>query len=184
MVLLFSCETLFLPYTVLPESPPAELEHLSSAGKNCNPSMSPGGALLFGTNTPSLLTLRESFQSITMLWERAGNISGPNRSLIHLQQPFTFNVAKHSNALTAFKDSSKYWSNSPVPAVFKRTITPEGQNTFKQPGKCCRTQRIMVKITNFIEFQKNWSLPVVVPGFCLVSCCVSPLMAFYCGTDS
>lgn len=68
-----------------------------------------GGALVFGTNTPSLLTFRESFQSITMLLERAGSISGPNRSLIHLQRPFTFYVAKHSSTLTAFKDSSKYW---------------------------------------------------------------------------
>lgn len=33
----------------------------------------------------------------------------------------------------------------------------------------------MVKIANLTEFQKNWSLPVVVPGFCLVSCYVPPL---------
>lgn len=67
--------------------------------------------------------------------------------------------------------------NSPVPAVFRRTITPEGQNTFKQPGKHCRTQRITIKVTNFTEFQ-NWSLPVVVPGFCLASCCVAPKGCF------
>lgn len=55
--------------------------------------------------------------------------------------------------------------------VFRRTTTPEGQN--KQPGKCCRAQGITVKIANLTEFQKP--LPVVEPGFCLNSCCVSPL---------
>lgn len=32
----------------------------------------------------------------------------------------------------------------------------------------------MVKIANLTEFQ-NWSLPVVMPGFCHVSCYVPPL---------
>lgn len=77
--------------------------------KELQPEQSPGGALVFVTNTPSFLTFRESFQSITTVWERAGSISGPKRSLIHLQHPFKFNVAKHSSALIAFKDSSKYW---------------------------------------------------------------------------
>lgn len=52
--------------------------------KELQPKQSPGGALVFGTNTPPLLTFRESFQSKTMLWERAGSISGPNTRLIHL----------------------------------------------------------------------------------------------------
>lgn len=33
----------------------------------------------------------------------------------------------------------------------------------------------MVKIANLTEFQKNWSLPLVMSGFCLDSCYVFPL---------
>lgn len=139
-----------------------------SGRKELLPKQSPGGALVLG------FTLHRSWLSGNAskaiwwirLWEGGEGISGLRRGLINLRQQCPFNAVKHSSE-QSLKTHLSVGSSCPLPLsiFFRRTITPQTQNVFKEPGKCCWVG-IMVKIANLTEFQKNWSLPAV-PGWLL-----------------